>query len=107
MPKARGSLLVARCVRDWSGILCERSDNAASKDTAESPTRSGTPKKFKSLSSTALVLKNNKYKKLSDKRPADAVTFDFDLKDSGTFVLAQDINFFESFTKNRKKLQKN
>ena len=81
--------------------------NEASKDIAESPTRSGTPKKFKSLSSTALVLKNNKYKKLSDKRPADAGTFDFDLKDSGTFVLAQDINFFESFTKNRKKLQKN
>ena len=23
LPKARGSLLVARCVRDWSGILCE------------------------------------------------------------------------------------
>ena len=31
------------CVRDWSGILCERSDNEASKDIAESPTRSGTP----------------------------------------------------------------
>ena len=26
------------CVRDWSGILCERSDNEASKDRAESPT---------------------------------------------------------------------
>ena len=27
-----------RCVRDWSGILCGRSVNEASKDTAESPT---------------------------------------------------------------------
>ena len=27
-----------RCVRDWSGILCERSDNGTSKDRAESPT---------------------------------------------------------------------
>ena len=28
----------ALCVRDWSGILCERSDSGASKDIAESPT---------------------------------------------------------------------
>ena len=32
------SLRAPGCVRDWSGILCERSDNGASKDIAESPT---------------------------------------------------------------------
>ena len=32
-------------VRDWSGILCQRSENVAGKDIAESPTRSGTPQK--------------------------------------------------------------
>ena len=56
-------VLGARCVRDWSGILCEQIGNGiwerdlgtrtgfgsememmASKDIAESPTRSGTPK---------------------------------------------------------------
>ena len=36
---------IAQCVRDWSGILCKRSDNGASKDRAESPTAiAGTPK---------------------------------------------------------------
>ena len=29
-----------QCVRDWSGILCERCDSRASKDRAESPTAS-------------------------------------------------------------------
>ena len=27
MPKAHGSQLIAQCVRDWSGILCERFGN--------------------------------------------------------------------------------
>ena len=68
MPKAHGSQLIAQCVRDWSGILCERFGNGngarslslskcqahilsergkqkASKDIAESPTAiAGTPK---------------------------------------------------------------
>ena len=35
---ARRSWHAALRVRDWSGILCERSDNGASKDIAESPT---------------------------------------------------------------------
>ena len=66
MLKARSSLLVAQCVRDWSGILCEimgfgirergfgnleiflsEAETEASKDIAESPTRSGTPKREK------------------------------------------------------------
>ena len=71
MPKAQGSLLVARCVRDWSGILCERSGkwdsgtgiwefgdiferggNEASKDIAESPARSERPDKDNSQRTT-------------------------------------------------------
>ena len=55
LPNARSSLLVACCVRDWSGILCEHfrtTDNGhfwarrneASKDIAESPARSERPK---------------------------------------------------------------
>ena len=65
MPKAQGSLLVAYCVRDCSGILCERNgkwdsgtviwdwgtgifergENEASKDIAESPAAYRTPKR--------------------------------------------------------------
>ena len=41
----RTPLSFARRVRDCSGILCTRSANGAGKDRAESPTRSGTPKK--------------------------------------------------------------
>ena len=37
-PKVAASARRRSSFRDWSGILCERSDNAASKDTAESPT---------------------------------------------------------------------
>ena len=62
-PSVKNSLLPALCVRDWSGILCEMmgigirergwyfgtilgsEENEASKDIAESPTRSGTPKR--------------------------------------------------------------
>ena len=60
----RNDSFFTRCVRDWSGILCERfgneirergwelgrdlterDGNIASKDIAESPTRSGMPRK--------------------------------------------------------------
>ena len=45
-----------QCVRDWSGILCGAQ---RSKDRAESPTRSGTPKKetqkFRTLESQNLL----------------------------------------------------
>ena len=47
IPEIKGSvfMMVLLCVRDWSGILCERSDSGASKDIAESPTAiAGTPK---------------------------------------------------------------
>ena len=72
LPKASGSLLEARCVRDWSGILCERNgkwdsgtviwdwgtgifergENEASKDIAESPARSERPDKDNSQRTT-------------------------------------------------------
>ena len=50
IPEIKGSvfMMVRSCVRDWSGILCEKSDSGASKDIAESPTAersgAGTPR---------------------------------------------------------------